>query len=248
MLPEIPLTGERTAPGRDTENYWFVRHLACYEWAAAHLASCTDPGPILDAGAGEGYGARLLADTCGRGVCAVELDVPTAVHIAERYPGLLAVRANLIGLPFADASFAAVVSLQVVEHIWDPVVYLRELARCARGSVIVSTPNRPIHSPTLLPGGRPDNPFHVREFDAGELSKLLHSATPERSVRILGLHHGPRIRAWEERYGSLPRTLSDSTHDDTAVTRALDFAATLDSGDFRIEAETAGAHDLVALW
>jgi len=247
-LDRASLTGERTAPGIDTENYWFVRHLACYEWAAAHFALCTKPGPILDAGAGEGYGAQILADTCGREVCAAELDEPTVCHIADRYPGLLAVRANLIGLPFADASFAAVVSLQVVEHIWDPVLYLRELARCARGSVIVSTPNRPIHSPTLSPGSRPENPFHVREFDASELSDLLDSAAPERPVHILGLHHGPRIRAWEARYGSLPRTLSDSTRDDATVARALDFAGTLDSGDFRIETETAGAHDLVALW
>ena len=248
MLPEIPLTGERTAPGRDTENYWFVRHLACYEWAAAHLAEFTDPGPILDAGAGEGYGARLLAQESGRNVCAVELDESTACHIAARYPELLTIRANLIGLPFAGASFAAVVSLQVVEHIWDPVHYLRELVRCTNGSVIVSTPNRPVHSPTLAPGDRPQNPFHVREFDADELAELLHIAAPERPVRIFGLHHGLRIRAWEARHGSLPRTLSDSADDDPMVASALDFATTLDSGDFHIASETAGAHDLVASW
>ena len=256
MLPDIPLTGERTAPGRDTENYWFVRHLACYEWAAAHLNADLnahlnareDPGPILDAGAGEGYGARLLAEACGRAVCAVELDAPTTCHIRARYRELLTVRANLIGLPFTDASFAAVVSLQVVEHIWDPVQYLRELARCTNGSVILSTPNRPVHSPDLMPGGRPENPFHVREFDSEELTELLHTAAPERLVRLFGLHHGPRIREWEERHGSLPQELIDSTNDDVTATHVLDFASTLDASDFRIEAKTAGAHDLVALW
>lgn len=234
-------------PGLRIENYWFARHVACYQWASRQLASRSDPGPILDAGAGEGYGAQGLADACDRSVVAVELDQATAAHIGARYPALLSVRANLVALPFTDAAFEAAVSLQVVEHIWDPRAYLRELARCTRGPIILSTPNRPVHSPSLPPGGDPENPFHVREFDDRELAELLHDAAPERPVRILGLHHGPQIRAWEARHGSLPRTLID-TNDDDALARTLDFAATLDAGDFVIDSQTATAHDLVALW
>ena len=234
-------------PGLRIENYWFVRHLACYRWVSGQLTSRSDPGPILDAGAGEGYGAQGLADACGRSVVAVELDKATAAHISARYPAVRAVQANLVALPFADATFEAAASLQVVEHIWDPRTYLRELARCTRGPIILSTPNRPVHSPSLPPEGDPENPFHVREFDDRELAELLRDAAPRRSVRTLGLHHGPRIREWEAQHGSLPRTLINTNDDDT-LARALDFAATLDAGDFVIESDTATAHDLVAVW
>ncbi len=49
----LPLTGERTVPGLPPENYWLRRHEVAYLAAAAHCAGRT----VLDAGAGEGYGA-----------------------------------------------------------------------------------------------------------------------------------------------------------------------------------------------
>lgn len=237
-------------PGDETENYWFARHLACYHWSGDQLAPLLEPGPILDAGAGEGYGAHALGQASDRAVAAVELDGLTAGHIAARYPHLLAVRANLVALPFADESFAAAVSLQVIEHIWDPVTFLRELIRCSRGPIIVSTPNRPVHSPDLQPGQRPLNPFHVREFSAAELNELCHQVVPGRSVRVLGLHHGPRIRAWEAVHGSLPEALIKAFDSPTEgeQANAVAFARTIDAGDFRITADCTGAHDLVAVW
>lgn len=250
------LTGERTWPGIPRENYWFTRHLACYLWAAealsAYLMRRPEEGPLLDAGAGEGYGSETLAERVGRGVVALELDERTAGHTRARYPSLAVLRANLVALPCRDDAFAASVSLQVIEHIWDPQTYLRELARCTAGPVVVSTPNRPVHSPHIGRGERPDNPFHVREFDALELQDLLEQATPERTPRLYGLRHGPRIIEWEESRGSLPTALlreSENAHTD--ATHA--FAASVTDADFVIEEiDPRSTHDraldLVALW
>lgn len=246
--PTAVLTGERTWPDIAEENYWFMRHLACYQWAAHAVANITD-GPILDAGSGEGYGAALIAEALGRGVMAVELDAPTAVHARDRYPALTQIRANLVALPFRDLSFSAAVSLQVVEHIWDPLAYLRELARCTSGPIVISTPNRPVHSPGLERGERPTNPFHVREFDAVELIDLLKVATPNRVPAMYGLTHGERIHAWEQGNGSLPSALLKSA----VPAGASALARTVGTDDFTIELlggfdSTREIHDLVALW
>ena len=253
QMTEVVLTGERTWPGIPSENYWFVRHLACYRWAATVIGEQSTPaelpGGILDAGSGEGYGSAELMGSCHRSVIAVELDAPTAAHARSRYPDMAHVRANLVALPFADLSFAAAVSLQVVEHIWDPLSYLRELARCTRGPIVISTPNRPVHSPGLARGERPANPFHVCEFDAPELADLLNDAAPNRTPTIYGLVHGERLRAWEHSKGSLPSALLAST----VATDALEFAQSVGMDDFTVEPfdnceATAEIHDLVALW
>ena len=53
----LPLTGERTVPGLDIENYWFRRHEVVYQ----RLADRCTGRDVLEAGFGEGYGADLLA-------------------------------------------------------------------------------------------------------------------------------------------------------------------------------------------
>jgi SAM-dependent methyltransferase len=52
-------------------------------------------------------------------VVALDFDATAATHAAATYPGVPAVRGNLVRLPFADSSFDLVVSLQTVEHLWD---------------------------------------------------------------------------------------------------------------------------------
>ena len=54
-------------------------------------------------GAGEGYGAALLAERAGP-VCAMDYDRAAVAHLARRYRQLQAVRANLAALPVADAA------------------------------------------------------------------------------------------------------------------------------------------------
>jgi SAM-dependent methyltransferase len=254
---EPVLTGERTWPDVPQETYWFMRHLACYLWAAEQVGAeevAADPrgaGSVLDAGSGEGYGAAQIARGSGipvgaSRVIAVEFDEATISHSRSRYPNVDHVQANLVALPFADCSFRAAVSLQVIEHIWDPLAYLSELDRCTSGSIVISTPNRPVHSPDIARGESPANPFHVREYDAQELRELLLEATPQRTVELYGLRHGVRIVEWEESNGGLPDALLAGDR------QAESFAHDLERDDFVIaplQADDDGrVHDLVALW
>ncbi|GAY12336.1 class I SAM-dependent methyltransferase [Pseudonocardia sp. N23] len=189
----LPLTGERTVPDVPDENYWFRRHEAVY---LALASRCR--GVVVDAGCGEGYGADLVAATADR-VLALDYDEPALRHVAARYPRVAPARVNLVALPVATGVADVVVSLQVIEHLWEQEVFVAECARVLRpgGAFLVSTPNRLTFSP-----GRdtPLNPFHSREFAPAELSGLLRG-NGFREVELLGLHHGPRLRGLDAAHG-----------------------------------------------
>ena len=192
--PVLTLTGERTIPDLDIENYWFRRHEVVYQRLAPRCAG----REVLEAGCGEGYGADLIAGVAQR-VVAVDYDEAAVVHVRSRYPGVEVMRANLAALPLPDASVDIVVNFQVIEHLWDQGQFVAECARVLRpsGLLMVSTPNRITFSP-----GRdtPINPFHTRELNADELTQLLVDAGFSQ-VSISGVFHGPRLREMDARHG-----------------------------------------------
>ena len=182
----LPLTGERTVPDVPHENYWFRRHEVAYRECALHIgAHCKGGSAVLDAGAGEGYGAALVRKHAQGTVTLLDYDETAIKHAALRY-GLQAARGNLVAMPFADSAFDAVISMQTIEHLWDQEAFIAECARTLRpgGTLIVTTPNRL----TFPPG----NPFHTRELDATELAQLIATA-PLRIEQQRGVHHGPRL-------------------------------------------------------
>jgi SAM-dependent methyltransferase len=75
-------------------------------------------------------------------------------------------------LPFSDASFDVVLSFQVIEHVWDDIGYLREARRVLKpgGVVVLVTPDR---RHRLLPGQRPWNRWHVREYSGPQLARRV---------------------------------------------------------------------------
>ncbi|GAA4028609.1 class I SAM-dependent methyltransferase [Allokutzneria multivorans] len=192
-LEPLPLTGERTVPGVLEENYWFRRHEIAYLALLEHCAGAR----VLEAGCGEGYGARVIADVADR-VIALDYDELTSAHVATAYPEVVALRGNLASLPLASSTVDVVVNFQVIEHLWDQPGFLRECLRVLRpgGRLLISTPNRITFSP-----GRdtPLNPFHTRELAPSELDSLLTEAGFV-TERLLGLHHGPRLRSLETAY------------------------------------------------
>jgi SAM-dependent methyltransferase len=188
------LTGERTIPGLDIENYWFRRHEVVYQ----RLAERCDNADVLEAGCGEGYGADLIAGVARR-VIAVDYDEAAVAHVRNRYPRVDVMQANLAQLPLPDASVDIVVNFQVIEHLWDQTQFVIECARVLRpsGLLMMSTPNRITFSP-----GRdtPINPFHTRELNAAELTELLMDGGFA-DVSISGLFHGRRLREMDARHG-----------------------------------------------
>ena len=188
----MSFTGERL-PGADAD---FAvdreRHLAAYRFARAHAAGRA----VLDAGSGEGYGAALLAEVAAR---VVGIDRAEAVRVAaarHRAPGLEFRAHDLERLGALGERFDLVVSFQVIEHVRDPVGFLRALARLG-GALVVTTPNR------LMSVS--ENPYHLREWTATELLALAAPVVP--GARLLGVHGSARVLARECARGEEVRRL-----------------------------------------
>ncbi|GAA1480943.1 class I SAM-dependent methyltransferase [Gordonia sinesedis] len=192
---QLALTGERTVPGIPAENYWFRRHEVAYD----HIAGLCHGRRVLEAGAGEGYGAAMLAAAGAVSVTCVDYDDSAVAHMRRRYPDLIVHQANLVDLPLPDASVDTVVNFQVIEHLWDQPRFIAECLRVLRpgGELLISTPNRITFSPGL---DVPLNPFHTRELDAAELTELLVDGGFE-LAQMRGVHHGERLRAIDAAWG-----------------------------------------------
>lgn len=244
--PQLPLTGERTIPGLDIENYWFRRHEVVYQ-RLAHRCAGRD---VLEAGFGEGYGADLLAGVAAH-VVGVDYDESAVAHVRVRYPRVEVIQGNLAELPLPDSSVDVVVNFQVIEHLWDQPQFVAECARVLRpgGLLMMSTPNRITFTPD---SDTPINPFHTRELNAAELTELLVDGgfTLE---SMSGVFHGATLRALDARYGGsiieaqIARALADAPW----PADLLDDIAGITTADFDLlaaeDADIDASLDLVAI-
>jgi ubiquinone/menaquinone biosynthesis C-methylase UbiE len=167
MNDRLEFTGERFIPGTAGE-IWH-EHWHRYHFAAPLVAGLE----VLDIACGEGYGSALLAT---RAATVVGADIaPTAVdHARGRYATVANLgfrQADCAAMPFADASFDAVVSFETIEHIVAQEPFVDEIRRVLRpdGLLILSCPNKAEYSDTL----GVTNEFHVRELYRAELAGLL---------------------------------------------------------------------------
>jgi 2-polyprenyl-3-methyl-5-hydroxy-6-metoxy-1,4-benzoquinol methylase len=123
-VPPLALTGERTLPDVPAENYWYRRHLAVYEWIGARVIGAR----VIDMASGEGYGSEVLARGAGS-VLGVEANPEAFEHARLRYPRQnLRFERGLVETHGAPASADAVVFLQTIEHVQDPVAVLSHFA------------------------------------------------------------------------------------------------------------------------
>ena len=175
----MTVTGERvTTPEGGFKPTW-ERHVAAYSYCAGLLP----PGHLLDLGCGIGHSYRLLAPRTSVGV---DID-PAVLEGQDRETAV----ADMRNLPFADASFASVLSVQSIEHVPDPERVLAEVRRVLEpgGTAIFVTPNR-------LTFGRPYeiiDPYHYVEYDPSQLRDLCAGCFGE--VEIRGLFGSERYEA-----------------------------------------------------
>ena len=98
-------------------------------------------GQVLENGCGVGMYAEHLAPLAGM-LVGIEFDLPRAVEAHQRGEHI----ANAAGehLPFADQSFDAILSHEVLEHVQDDRLAVQEMVRVLRpgGRILLFVPNR----------------------------------------------------------------------------------------------------------
>ena len=239
-MPPLELTGERTLPDVPAENYWFRRHLAVYEWIGARAIGLR----VIDMACGEGYGSEVLSRAAAS-VIGVDANPEAHEHARLRYQRQnLRFERGVVETHGEAGSFDAVVFLQTIEHVHDPVAVLGHLrSLLAPGGVAyVSTPNLL----TLAPPGaeKSGNPWHIKEYRAAEFRALCETAFDR--VQLLGVFHARKLRlhelalacGWDavharlgitkpfyDRFTPAISTSDFGLRDDRDLDRALDFLA-----------------------
>ncbi len=270
-VPPLALTGERTLPDVPAENYWFRRHLAVYEWIAARVRGLR----VIDMACGEGYGSDVLAAAAAAEVVGVDANPEAHEHARLRYRRKnLRFERDLVESYSTPAD--AVVFLQTIEHLQDPVSVLEHFRSLVAGTAPGGTqPGGPARSGesarpggpgpggsvrggvfvstpnvlTLAPAGAPrsDNPWHVHEYRAGEFDRLCRGTFS--SVQMFGLYHARKLRVHELAL----RAGWDSVHPRLRLTKPFydRFTPAIAASDFVLrpagEADLDGALDFVAV-
>lgn len=150
-----------------TESHVQSEHIGRYLFASSRVK-----GVVLDAAAGSCYGASIL----GRRNYTVALDIqPDLLSYGKRVYNLSlhdVVQADAGRPPFRQGGFDTVVSLEAIEHLNHPARFITEAGRCLKrnGLLLLSTPNKLYTSP-FCPHSL--NPYHLREFYYGELTRLV---------------------------------------------------------------------------
>ncbi|HEX5009899.1 MAG TPA: class I SAM-dependent methyltransferase [Planctomycetota bacterium] len=188
-------TGER--PGRGALfAYDEARHAAAYRLARRLVGGRR----VLDAGCGDGYGTASLA---GLAKLVVGVDSSAAAiagcRMRWREPDLRFEVGDVARPSISTERFDVVLAFQILEHMQDPVAFLRALQHrlLPGGLLLLTTPNR-LTSAT-------ENPYHVREYTAAELRALLGAVFDE--VAVTGLFGSARVMEFEARRARAARRI-----------------------------------------
>jgi ubiquinone/menaquinone biosynthesis C-methylase UbiE len=121
------------------------RRLMAGFFAALDAALPADPpATVLEVGVGEGEVSERVRERWPDATV-VGADLPDDELAASwRQRGMTGLFADIARLPFPAETFDLVLAIEVLEHVPDPDAALAELARLARGHLVLSVPREPI--------------------------------------------------------------------------------------------------------
>ena len=142
------------------------------------LLPATEPEVVLEVGLGEGeICERLRRRYPDAAILGVDLPDPELAR-AWKERGLIGAFADIAHLPFPDKSVDLILGIEVLEHVPDPERALREVARVARGPVVLSVPREPIWRLANMARGKyladlGNTPGHIQHWSRRGFSSLV---------------------------------------------------------------------------
>lgn len=134
---------------------------------AYHQASQIISGEVLEIGCGVGRGLTAILNSC-QDYTAIDKNERLIALLQSQYPQHRFITHHIPPLEsLEDESFDCVITFQVIEHIPQDELLVQEIHRVLKknGKLIISTPN----SKQSLTR----NPWHIREYTAEQLQKML---------------------------------------------------------------------------
>jgi len=157
-----------------------LEHNATYDFRRRALMRTLLPyvtgEDVIDIGCGMGFMSEALAQR-GQKITAVDVEQTYVSYTDQRIAAYTSSVGSVLykdtQLPFCDACFDSLISLDVIEHVKDHAGLVREFARLLRphGSAILSVPALP-----LLYGRRDLNHGHFRRYSKQLLISTLQQA------------------------------------------------------------------------
>ena len=178
-------TTEITSEHISSDNPIHQRLFKAYIIAGEHVY-----GDVLEVGCGEGRGIPVLFNH-SKSFTAVDKMEEVMADLQIKYPSGKFLSMNIPPLrELKDNSFDSVVSFQVIEHIDDDVLYLKEIHRVLKpgGVALITTPNRSMSLSR--------NPWHIREYLPGQLKSMASNIF--RTVEMKGITGNEKVMEYYE--------------------------------------------------
>jgi ubiquinone/menaquinone biosynthesis C-methylase UbiE len=158
---------------------------------AYHEAAQLVGGNLLEIGCGVGRGLDVLAQHCMQ-YTGIDKNTALLETLRKAYPNLNFIEGHIPPLHgLADNSFNTVVSFQVIEHIQDDDLFIKEIYRVLKpgGKLILTTPNRKLSLTR--------NPWHIREYTATSLQQLISKHF--KKLNKQGVHGNKKVMEYYEK-------------------------------------------------
>ena len=144
------------------------------------LVGRTNADTILDAGCAEGFVIQHLRDS-GITACCVGGDFEPEALLWGRENGIhnsSLANLDIHRLPFPDNHFPLVICLEVLEHLPDSQVGLRELARVSSEYVLLSVPHEPFFRGANFLRGKHvtafgNDPEHLHNYSGRDFRQMV---------------------------------------------------------------------------